>query len=79
MLTVRIPSIGEVLVDLATMCYRNGKTIICGHDDDHNNCTISCSKISWQEDFFYEFGWAHIVAYTINGVTTPCNHFTSIG
>lgn len=79
MLTVRIPGIGEVLVDLDTLVYSCGKFLICGHDDDYNKCIVALSKISWQDDYIYEFGWAHIIAYTINGVTTPCNHFTSIG
>jgi hypothetical protein len=40
---------------------------------------IHCSKISWQEDYVFEYGWAHIVSYTINGTTTACDHYTSIG
>lgn len=79
MLTVRIPSIGEILVDLETLMQSRGHFTICGHDEDHNDYVLTLAKISWQEDYIYEFGWTHVVAYTMQGVTTPCNHYTAIG
>lgn len=75
MLTVRIPELGELDVIIDTLIYNNGLfTIKCKNDR-----AIICDKISWQEDYIYEFGWVHIVSYIIDGVTTPCNHYTSIG
>ena len=75
MLTVRLPELGELSVFLDSLSYDNGLlTMQC-----KNNCAITCSKISWQEDYLYEYGWVRVVSYTVNGVTTPCDHLTSIG
>lgn len=76
MLSVYIPALGEVTVQLETLEFQNGQYHLrC----NNVNGVIHCSKISWQEDYTYEFGWAHVVSYVIDGVFTPCNHFTSIG
>lgn len=75
MLTVRIPELGELTVQLDTLTYDKGLfTLKCDHDR-----TITCSRISWQEDYVYEYGWVHVVSHTVNGVTTPCDYLTSIG
>lgn len=79
MLTVRIPSIGEIFVDISTLVYSCGKHFIVGKSEDGSRYTLALSKISWQEDYIYEYGWVHIVEYIINGNTVPCNHYTSIG
>lgn len=75
MLTIRIPSLGELSVILETLVYANGLF----HINCSNNATLHCSKISWQDDFIYEYGWAHVVAYTIDSITTSCDYCTSIG
>ena len=76
MLTIRIPELGQVSVLLDTLNYAQGRyTMRCANI----NGTISCSRISWQEDYIYEYGWVRVVSYTINGVTTPCDYLTSIG
>lgn len=76
MLSVYLPNLGEVTVLVETIEYREGLY--------HLRCNnvrgeIHCSKISWQEDYVFEYGWAHIVSYTIDGTTTACDHYTSIG
>lgn len=76
MLTARIPSLGELTILLDTMAYADGLLhLFC----PNINGVIHCSTISWQDDFIYEYGWAHIVGYTIDGVTTSCDYCTSIG
>lgn len=76
MLSIYLPTLGELTVLVETLEYREGLY--------HLRCNnvrgeIHCSKISWQEDYIYEYGWVNIVSYTIDGVTTSCNHYSSIG
>ena len=76
MLTVYLPTFGEVTVLVETIQYSNGLySLRC----NNVNGVIYCSKISWQEDYIMEYGWVNIVSYTIDGVTTSCNHYSSIG
>lgn len=76
MLTVYLPTFGEVTVLVETLEYSNGLySLRC----NGVNGVVYCSKISWQEDYLFEYGWVNIVAYTIDGTTTSCNHYSSIG
>ena len=77
MLTVRIPSIGEVTFTLDTMQVSNGITIVQGRADNQP-CTVQMRKVSWNDDLTYDYGWCHIVGYAINGVPTSCDFRTSI-
>lgn len=78
MLTVRIPSIGEITFSLATMQVSNGMTLVQGRNEDHQPCTVQMRKVSWNDDLTYDYGWCHIVGYAVNGVHTSCDFRTSI-
>ena len=78
MLTIRIPSIGEVTFSLETMQISNGMTIAEGRNENNESCTIQMRKVSWNDDFTYNYGWCHIVGYSINGFFTTCDFRTSI-
>ena len=76
MLSIIVPSLGELTVLLDPVAYSNGLFhLFCANI----NATIHCSKIHWQDDFTYEYGWIHIVSYTLNGETITCDHCTAIG
>jgi len=76
MLSVYLPDLGEVTVLVETLEYANGRyQLRC----NNVNGVIYCSKISWQEDYLYEYGWVNIVGYSINGATVSCNIYSSIG
>lgn len=79
MLSVRIPTVGEILVDLATMFLSGATIYLRGKDEAKNPCTVICSRISWNDDYSYDYGWAHIIGYMVNGEHTACNHYASIG
>ena len=79
MLSIIIPTIGEVLVDLATMALCGATIYLQGKDETKSPCIVVCSRISWQDDHIYDYGWAHIIGYKINGEYTTCNHYASIG
>lgn len=78
MVTVRIPTIGEILLDIATLIYSNGLFHIAGHDNEHKLYVLKCSQISWQDDLSSEYGWARIVEYQTGGECVKCSLFTSI-
>ena len=75
MITVRIPTLGEVTILLSSIYYAGGVFYIsCVGINGY----LRCSKFSLQDDLTYDYGWIHIVSYTIDGVTTSCDHYTSI-
>ena len=78
MVTVRIPTIGEILLDIATLIYSNGLFYISGHDEERNNYTLKCSQISWQDDYSSQYGWARIVEYMTGGECVKCDLFSAI-
>lgn len=77
-MSVRIPSIGEVTLDMNSDEFNGGVHVIKGHDEEHNMFIVKCSRISWQDDFIHDYGWVRIVEYITGGVSVLCNHYTSI-
>lgn len=78
MVMVRIPTIGEILLNLATTTYAGGFFYILGHDTERTNYTIKCSRLSLQDDLSSEYGWVNIVGYYANEIFTPCQHYSSL-
>ena len=78
MVTVRIPSIGELLLNIGTLIFIDGFNYISGHDDEGIFYMLKCSYISWQDDLSHEYGWARIVEYRTSADVVKCDIFTSI-
>lgn len=78
MVAIRIPTIGEILISLATTIYSDGFFYITGHDEDHNDYTLKCSRLSLQDDLSSEYGWANIVGYWTNATFIPCQCYSAI-
>lgn len=78
MVAIRIPTIGEILISLATTIYSDGFFYITGHDEDRNNYTLKCSRLSLQDDISSEYGWVNIVGYWADTIFTPCQCYSSI-
>lgn len=78
MVGVRISSIGEILLNLASVIYSEGFYYISGHDIEHNNYTLQCSHISIQEDLSAHYGWVNIMGYWTGLKFTACPCYSSI-
>lgn len=78
LMSIYMPSIGEVTLYMDSDEFKDGVHVIQGRDNEHNALTIKCSRIVWQDDFTYEYGWVRVVEYIKNGVSTKLEHYTSI-
>ena len=78
MYTLYIPVIGEVILRLATIRFSGYNIYISGHDEEHNRIDFVFDKIKYPDDHHKEFGYCHILSYTMRGQTVPCNYYRSI-
>ena len=75
---VRIPNIGEIVLNLGSVMYADGVYYISGHDSERKNYTLQCSHISIQDDLSAHYGWVNIMGYWIGSKFTACQCYSSI-
>lgn len=78
MVGVRIPNIGEIVLNLGSVMYAEGVYYISGHDSERKNYTLQCSHISIQDDLSAHYGWVNIMGYWIGSKFTACPCYSSI-
>ena len=69
---------GEVFLDLDTMKVSGFFVYIRGHDCNHNHIDFVMDRFMHLEDYATDYGWCHIVSYTTDGITTPCNLYRTL-
>lgn len=74
----RIPQVGEVRLKIFSTERVNGGIQIPAVDEDGATITIIADKLSCPDDIHLHYGYIHIKAYTIRGVTTKCDIYRSI-
>ena len=78
MYTLYIPTLGEIALDLNTIFLRGHIFHIIGYDDSHSRIEFIMDKFSCLDDYYYDYGYCHIISYIKDGVATPCNHYHSM-
>lgn len=78
MYTLHIPKVGEVILRFTTLRISGYKVYISGHDEDRNTIHFVMDKLVYPDDHHTDFGYCHIISYTMHGKTVPCNYYKSI-
>lgn len=78
MYTLYIPTVGEVILRFATIRISGHKVYISGYDEEHNRLDFVLDKLVYPDDHHQDFGYCHIISYTMRGKTVPCNYYKSI-
>ena len=79
MFTTTIPPVGEVCIRSSGIQVLFAHTILHGTDSSGRTITIKADRFVWPNDYVLEYGYIHVVEYTIHGVATPCNLYRPIG
>ena len=78
MYTLHLSPLGEVTLHLDTVHISGFNIYLTGYDDDNNRIDFTMDKLCYLEDIPYDFGYCHILSYTKNGISTPCNIYRSL-
>ena len=78
MYTLYLPKVGEVILRFATIHISGSKVYISGHDEDKTQIDFVLDKLTYPDDHHQDFGYCHIISYTMQGKTVPCNYYKSI-
>lgn len=79
MYTLYFPSLGEITLDLDTIFLCGHIFHIIGYDDSHSRIKFTMDKLSCLEEYYYDYGYCHIISYTKDGVTVPCSFYHALG
>ena len=78
MYTIHLPVIGEVVLRLATIRFWGFNIYISGHDEDRNAIDITLDRLVYPDDNTKDYGYCHIVSYSTQGRTVPCNMYSAL-
>jgi hypothetical protein len=78
MYILHLPKIGTVTLRFATLRLCGHKVYISGYDEDRNRLDFVMDKLVYPDDPHIDFGYCHIISYTMHGKTVPCNYYKSI-
>jgi hypothetical protein len=78
MYTLYLPTVGEVVLHFATIRIDGFKIYISGYDDEHNRVDLTLDRLVYPDDRPHGCGYCHIISYTTQGKTVPCNSYKSI-
>lgn len=70
--------LGKVVLRLDTIKISGFFTYITGYDEDHNRIDFVMDRMRYLDDYDADCGYCHIVSYTTNGVTVPCNCYQAL-
>lgn len=76
--TVYLPTIGGLTLYFDTIRVHGYNIYISGYDSNRNNIELTLDRLVYPDSHPEECGFCHIIAYTINGETVPCNYYKSI-
>lgn len=74
----RIPQIGEVRLKIHRTTRTNGGIRIPAVCEDGAIIAIIADKLVCPDDMHMDYGYIHITAYTIRGITTQCGIYCTI-
>ena len=78
MYTLYLPTVGEVVLHFATIRIDGFKIYITGYDDEHNRVDLTLDRLVYPEERPEDCGYCHVISYTTQGKTVPCNSYKSI-
>jgi hypothetical protein len=78
MYTIHLPAIGEVSLCLSTIRFDGFKIYMSGYDEDKNLIDVLMDKIVYPVSKLYDYGYCHILSYTMHGQTVPYNNYHAI-
>lgn len=70
--------LGQIILHLDTIRISGFNTYVTGYDDDHNPIDFIMDKFDFLEDYSAGYGYCHIISYTKNGITIPCNIYQAL-
>lgn len=79
MYAIYLPELGHVQLYLKTLFVSGGEYHINGKDDEGRKVTLHADRASFPDDYFDDYGWAHIVSYALNGIVHECVKYVSFG
>lgn len=78
MVTIHLPTIGLTTLFISTLDIIGKRFFIIGKDSMNNCIQIFADKFYFADDYVSQYGYIHIVEYTIQGCTTKCNISSSM-
>ena len=78
MYTLYMSPLGEITLDLDSIRISGFNIYVAGYDNDRERIDFTMEKICYLEDIPYGFGYCHILSYTKDGISTPCNIYRSL-
>lgn len=79
MITMRPLELGELALYLNTLVCTRGYFYILGYNNARKQVRLTMDRFYYPNDIALEYGYAHIVAYTIGESTGKCDIYCSIG
>ena len=79
MFTTHLPVVGDVYLYVNSLFTVGHYFYVNGYDDEDNTIQLVLDKFHYPNDISAEYGYIHIVSYTIGHVTRNCSLFRSIG
>jgi len=78
MYVIYLHPFGRIVLKHDTIFILGKFVYISGCDENHNRIDLTMDIMKYPEEVLSGCGYCHIVSYTTQGVTTPCNLYRSI-
>lgn len=78
MYVIYLHPFGRIILRHHTIHILGRYIYISGCDEDHNRIDFTLDILKYPGDAISCYGYCHIVSYTTQGVTTPCDLYRSI-
>ena len=78
MVTIYIPTRGQVSVFLERITSIGSNFLLHGKDAHNNHIHIVADRFAFADDYISQYGYIHIIKYTIYNHTVPCDVLSSM-
>lgn len=75
--TVHLPVIGELTLYYDSIRVHGYNIYISGYDNEHNPIELTLDKLKYPQERPGDYGYCHIISYTIRGQVVHCDIYTS--
>ena len=67
-----------IVLHLDTLRISGFLQYVTGYSDDHTRIDFTLDALEYPEDPPFDYGYCHIIAYTVSGITKQCDIFGAI-
>ena len=78
MYVIYLHPFGRIVLRHHTIHILGSHIYISGYDEDRNRIDFTLDIMKYPGDTVSNYGYCHIVSYTAQGVTTPCDLYLSV-